>query len=108
MDAVLKLMTGPEVRSVILAISVAVSIPSSFLTWFAWTKTKRSTIMGIAIFFSFWALSASFFSVRYAFGETQFSSYWFVIPNIASVGMSVGAFIYLKSILSVHVRSHAS
>lgn len=105
MEEILAFLLGPTFRSLVLAISVAVSVPSAALTWFAWARTRKSTILGIAIFFSGWALSASFFGIRYALGETAFSPVWFVVPNLASLCMSIGAFLYLRSILRVDVHA---
>jgi hypothetical protein len=97
-------LLGPTFRSLVLAISVAVSLPSAGLTWFAWSRSGKATILGIAVFFSFWAVSASFFGLRYAAEETAFSQFWFIVPNVASLGMSTGAVVYLWSILKLDVH----
>ena len=104
LDPVLEFLLSPTFRVVVLFLSVATSVPSALLTWFAWAKVGKDTILAIACLFSAWALSSSFFAVRYALGETQFSQLWFIIPNIASLVMSASAVMYLRSILSIGPR----
>ena len=102
MESLLSPFLGPMFRSIVLASSVLVSVPSAMLTWFVWTKTRKRTILGIALLFTGWAASATFFAIRYGFGATDFSDRWFVVANAASIAMSVGAVIYLWSLLRGH------
>ena len=104
-DAVLDFLLSPMFRSVVLKASAISAVLSAVITWAAWGVIKKTTVFGIALWFTAWSLSSSFFGYRYFLGFTDYSPAWFILPNVASLGMVLGSWIYLYGLFHEERRT---
>lgn len=99
MRAVFDFLLSPEFRGAILLLGCAASLTSAALTWYAWVLRRSRPVLAVAIVFSGWSISTLFFATRYLSGSTDFSSGWFILPNLASLVMIFGAFYFDYTLL---------